>query len=112
MDFLIDFAKTEAFGIIAITLLLINFSLLIYVAVLFHKTNKSYNKFMKKLGKGVNLETMIREYIEDVENVRLEEEKIKMRCSEIEKMSRNAYKKLELLDTMRLIILEAIYALL
>ena len=85
MDFLIDFAKTEAFGIIAITLLFINFALLTYFVILFHNTNKSYNKFMKKLGKGVNLETMIREYIEDVENVKKEEEKIKLRCSEIEK---------------------------
>ena len=85
MDFLIDFAKTEAFGIIAITLLFINFALLTYFVVLFHKTNKEYNKFMKKLGKGVNLETMIREYIEDVESVRQEEEKIKARCTEIEK---------------------------
>lgn len=85
MDFLIDFAKTEAFGIIAITLLFINFSLLTYFVVLYHKTNKAYNKFMKKLGKGVNVDTMIRDYIEDVENVKREEERIKARCNEIEK---------------------------
>lgn len=85
MDFLIDFAKTEAFGIIAITLLFINFSLLIYFVVLVHNSNKSYNKFMKKLGNGVNLETMIRNYIESVEDVKKEEQKIKMRCTEIEK---------------------------
>ena len=85
MDFLIDFAKTEAFGIIVVTLLFINFSLLIYIAVLFYKTNKSYNKFMKKLGKGVNVETMIRDYIESVEEVKEEEKRINRRCQEIEK---------------------------
>lgn len=85
MDFLIDFAKTEAFGIIAITLLFINFALLIYFVVLYHNTSKEYTRFMKKLGKGVNLETMLRDYIEEVENVRAEEERIKSRCTEIEK---------------------------
>lgn len=84
MDILIDFARTESFGIIAITLLFINFSLLIYVTVLFHNTNKSYNKFMKKLGKGVNLETMIREYIEGVEEVKDEAKRINRRCQTIE----------------------------
>ena len=85
MDFLIDFARTESFGIIVITLLFINFALLTYFVVIFHKNSKSYNKFMKKLGNGVNLETMLREYIEGVENVQKEEEKIKQRCTEIEK---------------------------
>lgn len=85
MDFLIDFARTEAFGIIVTTLLFINFALLMYFVVLFHNTNKSYNKFMKKLGNGVNVETIIRDYIEEVEKVKKEEEKIKARCTEIEK---------------------------
>ena len=85
MNFLIDFAKTEAFGIISITLLFINFALLTYFVVLFHKTNKSYNKFMKKLGNGVNIETILREYIENVESVKEEQEKTNKRCTEIEK---------------------------
>ena len=33
VDTLIDFAKTEAFGIIAITLLFINFVILTYIAI-------------------------------------------------------------------------------
>lgn len=94
MEILINFAKTEAFGVIAITLLFINFALLTYFVILFHKTNKSYNKFMKKLGNGVNLETMIREYIEEVESVKQEEEKLNQRCKEIEKNVEKCIQKL------------------
>lgn len=94
MEILINFAKTEAFGVIAITLLFINFALLTYFVILFHKTNKSYNKFMKKLGNGVNLETMIREYIEEVESVKKEEEKLNQRCKEIEKNVEKCIQKL------------------
>lgn len=85
MDTLIDFAKTEAFGIIAITLLFINFVILTYIAIVSYNTNKSYNKFMRKLGNGVNLDTMIRGYIRKVEEVKEEEDRINKRCNEIEK---------------------------
>ena len=85
MDTLIDFAKTEAFGIIAITLLFINFVILTYIAIVSYNTNKSYNKFMRKLGNGVNLDTMIRGYIREVEEVKEEEDRINKRCNEIEK---------------------------
>jgi hypothetical protein len=96
MDILIDFAKTEAFGVIAITLLFINFSLLIYIAVLFYKTNKSYKKFMKKLGNGVNVETILRDYIESVEEVKEEEKRINKRCQEIEKNVEKCIQKIGL----------------
>ena len=85
MDILIDFTATQEFGIIALTLLFINFALLIYIAVLFFRNQKSYEKFMTKLGKGVNLDTMLRGYIESVEEIKEEENKIHRRCNEIEK---------------------------
>lgn len=85
MNSLIAFTRTEEFGVIALTLLFINFAVLIYIAVLFFRNQKSYEKFMKKIGNGVNLDTMIREYIESVEEVKAEESKINRRCTEIEK---------------------------
>lgn len=85
MDILIEFTRTESFGIIALTLLFINFSVLIYIAVISYKNKKNYDKFMKKLGNGVNLDTMLREYIERVEEIKTEENRIHRRCNEIEK---------------------------
>ncbi len=94
MDILIDFTRTEEFGIIMITLLFINFALLFYMAVAFYRTNQSYNKFMKKLGRGVNLDTMIREYIAEVEEVKEGESRIHKRCDEIEKNMEKCFQKI------------------
>lgn len=96
MDILIDFAKTEAFGIIAITLLFINFVILTYIAIVSYNTKKSYDKFMRKLGNGMNLDTMIRSYIGEVEEVKEEEIRIKKRCSEIEKNMEKCLQKVGL----------------
>lgn len=64
---ILDFIKTETFMLIIAG---INFLLLILFItnnLKLSKINKKYNLFMKKLGKGTNIEDMLREYINKVE---------------------------------------------
>lgn len=48
------------------------------------KINKNYNAFMKKIGNGNNLEDMLKRYINDVEQLEKNTNKIYTYCKELE----------------------------
>ncbi len=76
--------KANTFGIIVLTITIINMILLLtYIS----KTNSEYRihqELLRKLGNGDNIYDMIRNYIEDVETIKEQEERLNNRCSDIE----------------------------
>ena len=59
-----------------------------------HKVKKEYEEFMKKLGNGNNIESMMKSYIEDVETIKEQESKLNNRCNEIENNLEKCIQKL------------------
>ena len=84
MDWIINFTKSEGFGIIIITSLFINFALLIYNLVKTINLNKKYQEFMKRLGTGENFEEMLSKYMKNVLNVVEESASLRKYCKELE----------------------------
>ena len=66
-------------------MLLINFALLLCNVIKTNRMNKRYKEFMTKLGKGDDIDEMLRKYIQDVLNVSEETQKLKKQTKEIEK---------------------------
>ncbi len=88
------FLKSSSFGIIVFTITVFNLILLwifVYKSV---KTEREYRKFMKKLGKGDDLEQLMRNYLNDVEMLKVKEEKLDKRCTDSEKNLEKCIQKL------------------
>ena len=85
MEIINSIIKSEIFLIIVA---LVNLVLLIlYVCNLFKlkKINKNYNKFMKKIGNGNNIEEILKEYINKVEEVDKRNDEIIKYCNKLDK---------------------------
>lgn len=77
MENIVDFLKTDN-GIIVSFILLVIFIILTLVNIIIvAKNNNKYNKFMNKLGKGNNLDEMLRKYLEDVKEIKKDNSEIK-----------------------------------
>ena len=74
-------------------MLLINFALLLCNVIKTNRMNKRYKEFMTKLGKGDNIDEMLRKYIQDVLNVSEETQKLKKQTKEIEKSMEKCIQK-------------------
>ena len=77
MENLLEILQTENF---IITLIITNICLFIAVIVLIIivvNINKKYLKFMKKIGKGNNLDEMLKEYLSDVSEIKKDNSEIK-----------------------------------
>jgi len=73
-----------------ITIILISFNLFIFFMLLANniklsKINKKYNVFMKKLGKGDNIEEILKKYINKVEEVGNKNEELIKYCNKLDK---------------------------
>lgn len=77
MEAFLEFIKTDNFilwsAIINIILLLVVLILIVVVI----NINKKYLSFMKKIGKGENLDTMLKEYLKDVAAIKQDNSEIK-----------------------------------
>ena len=85
MEIINSIIKSEIF---LITVAVINLILLVlYICNLFKlkKINKNYNKFMKKIGNGENIDEMLRKYISKVEEVDKRNEDIIKYCNRLDK---------------------------
>ena len=58
------------------------------------KLRKNYSDFMKKLGKGNNINEMLQEYVKDIENIKNENLEIKNYCQTLEKEAKETLKKI------------------
>jgi hypothetical protein len=77
MTNLLEFIKTDRFLLI---LFWMNISLLIIVCLCVLKIwlmNRKYISFMKKLGNGNNLDTMLKDYLQDVSEIKKDNSEIK-----------------------------------
>lgn len=85
MEIINSIIKSEIFLIVVA---LVNLVLLIlYFCNLFKlkKINKNYNKFMKKLGNGNNIDEMLKKYISKVEEVNEKNDDIIKYCDKLDK---------------------------
>ena len=85
MEIIDSIIKSNIFliGIAVINLIL----LILYISnlVRLKKINKNYNKFMKKIGNGNNIEEMLRKYIDKVEEVNEKNKEITNYCTSLDK---------------------------
>ena len=95
MDWLINFTRSESFGIIMFTMLFVNTCLLIYNIVKTVMLDKKYKQFMTRLGNGENFEEILSRYMKNVLNVVEETASLKKYCKEIEKNMKTFKKKYE-----------------
>ena len=93
MDWLVNFTRSESFGIMMITVLFINTCLLIYNIVKTVMLDKKYKQFMKRLGNGENFEEILSRYMKNVLNVVEETASLKKYCKEIEKNMQKCIQK-------------------
>ena len=73
---------TIIIGSIIVNVILIIFCIVNYIKL--SKVKKEYKSFMKKLGKGDNIDEMLKEYITNVEKVSEQNEELKAKYEKIE----------------------------
>lgn len=77
MEKLIEFTKTEDF-LVTVFILLVIFIIVTFINIIFViYTNRKYIRFMKKLGKGSNLDEMLKEYLREVKEIKKDNTEIK-----------------------------------
>ena len=76
------FSNTFLISVAVVNLVLI----LLYVlnSIKLSKLRKSYSEFMSRLGKGTNIEEILKEYINTVDGIKTENEEIKKYCEKID----------------------------
>lgn len=82
---IIEFSNVEYFNLIIAGIVLILFIQVIVNSFKTKKVIKKYNSFMKKLGNGTNLDSIMREYIERVEKVSLKNTEVLEFCDRLDK---------------------------
>lgn len=85
MDNILDFLRTDLFlGILLIGLIIL---ICLYITnfIKLSKLRKSYQQFMKKLGKGEGIDEILSKYVNDVELVKENQEEIRNYCNNLNK---------------------------
>lgn len=77
MEKLIEITKMENFLVIVLILLMVLIALTLINIILIIHANIKYMKFMKKLGKGSNLDEMLKDYLRDVKEIKKDNSEIK-----------------------------------
>ena len=77
MDEILEFLKTDNFILISFVVNIILIILVIVNIYLNIKAKKKYLDFMTKLGNGSNIDSMLKKYLEDVREIKKDNEEIK-----------------------------------
>lgn len=77
MENILEFVKTEDFLLIMFWTNIILIVALLFCIYKIFKMNKEYIVFMKKLGNGTDLDSMLKKYIQDVNEVKKDNSEIK-----------------------------------
>lgn len=77
MDEILEFLKTDNFILISFVVNIILIILVIVNIYLNIKAKKQYLDFMTKLGDGSNIDSMLKKYLEDVREIKKDNEEIK-----------------------------------
>lgn len=77
MENFVEFIKTDNFIIISTIINTILFITVIALTIYVYNINKKYLSFMKRLGKGNNLDEMLKDYLQDVSEIKKDNSEIK-----------------------------------
>ena len=86
-------------NVFEIIILIINIALItLYIlnSIKLRKLRANYSEFMTKLGKGNNIDEMLQKYVENVENIKKENEDIEKYCQKLDNDSKENLKKIGL----------------
>ena len=82
---ILEFIKTDTFSLIMAGTTAIMLTSIIILYLKLRKLNKNYNAFMKKLGKGDNIDEMLKKYIQKVEQVESKNGELEAYCHRLDK---------------------------
>lgn len=91
---ILDFTKGEYFGVFMLVIVTILAIITIIQIIKAKKLEKRYKNFISKLSRGSNFEGMLREYIESVERVEIENREIKEVNQKLEKQINKCVQKI------------------
>ncbi len=86
-------------NVFEIIILIINIALIaLYIlnSIKLRKLRTNYSEFMTKLGKGNNIDEMLRKYVENVEEIKKENAEIERYCQKLDNDSKENLKKIGL----------------
>lgn len=87
-------------NVFEIIILIINIALItLYVlnSIKLKKLRTNYSEFMTRIGKGNNVDEMLKKYIEDVESIKKENQEIERYCQKLDNDSMENLKKIGLI---------------
>lgn len=86
--------QSEYMSVAILLILLLMIILYVVNVVQLHKINKKYGNFLKKLGNGENIEESLKEYIEKVEEVSLDNKEIIEYYQKLEQKGKKCMQKI------------------
>lgn len=96
MESILNFMKTDLFLIIILLGIILLLLLYITNSMKLSKLRKSYKQFMKKLGKGEQIDKILKKYIDTVEKVEENQEEIKDYCNKLDENMNTCIQKIGL----------------
>lgn len=96
MESILNFLRTDLFLIIVLLSIIILLALYIANSIKLSKLRKSYKQFMKKLGKGEQIDEILKKYIDSVEKVGEEQEYLENYCSKLDENMNTCMQKIGL----------------
>ena len=77
MENLLEMLKTESFLLVSFSVNVVLIIVTIINIIMLTKANRKYISFMKKLGKGSNLDEMLKDYLKEVKEIKRDNTEIK-----------------------------------
>lgn len=90
------FFQSNGLGIVIIVINLLLLLLYVLNNIKLSKLRKNYSDFMSKLGKGNNIDEMLKKYIEEVESISLENKEIEKYCDKLNNKADQCIRKIGL----------------
>lgn len=84
MESILNFLRTDLFLIILLLGIIVLLILYISNSIKLSKLRKSYKQFMKKLGKGEQIDEILKKYIDTVEKVEENQEELESYCNKLD----------------------------
>lgn len=96
MEIILNFLRTDLFLIILLLGIILLLVLYITNSIKLSKLRKSYKQFMKKLGKGEQIDEILKKYISEVEKVEESQEEIENYCNKLDENMNTCIQKIGL----------------
>ncbi len=96
MESILNFMRTDLFLIIILLGIILLLLLYITNSIKLFKLRKSYKQFMKKLGRGEQIDEILKKYIDTVEKVEENQEEIENYCNKLDENMNTCIQKIGL----------------